>query len=141
MPGLALISRVPKHFVKTVTFDNGVTAGATATPDTIATIVGRVLIQRLCIACTTSLDNGGTAVVQLGTANNTNGLIAVTTETLIDALEFWHDATPETEISDPIVDEVVQANIILTTTTANVLSGVLEFSFDWLPRSVDGSLS
>jgi len=137
MPGHALLSRVPKSHIKTVTFD-GTTWGDIGT-DTIATVTGRVLITHLSAYCSTLLA-GATATIELGTTNNTAALIAQTTATDLDATEFWKDATPEAEVSDAITNKVVGSNILLTTATAAVTSGVIEFSFLWLPLSVDGNI-
>lgn len=138
MPGLPLISRAPHHFVKTVTFD-GTTWGDVGT-DTIATVTGRVLLLHQCAYCTTLLA-GASATVELGTANNTAELIAQTTATDIDADEVWRSATPDVEAGPAIVNNVVGSDILLTTATAAVTAGVIEFSFYWLPLSVDGNLA
>ncbi len=134
---LSLLTRIPRRHVKTVTFD-GTTWGDVGT-DTIATITGRVLILHGSAYCSTLLA-GATATIELGTANNTAGLIAQTTATDLDATEFWRDATPEVETSPAITDFLVASDILLTTATAAVTAGVIEFSFYWLPISLDGMM-
>ena len=134
-----LLTRVPRHFVKTVTFDGGAGSGAVGTV-AIATVSGRVMILRGSVYCTTLLA-GASATIELGVAGNTAALIAQTTATDVDATEFWQDATPEVGVSPGIVDKNVSLDIILTVATADVDSGVLEFAFEWIPMSETGRLS
>lgn len=140
MPGLPLISRVPNHFVKTVTFDGSAFGDQSATPDTIATVTGRVLITHLSAYCTTLLA-GASATIELGVAGNTAELIAQTTATDLDADEVWRSATPDVGAGPPITDYIVGKDIILTVGTADVTAGVLEISFLWLPMSLDGNVT
>ena len=49
MPGLPLLSRVPKHFVTTVTFTGAANLGGSGTTVPIATVTGSVLILHLSI--------------------------------------------------------------------------------------------
>jgi len=140
MPAHNLLSRVPRHLAKTVTFD-GTTWGDIATADTIATCTGRVLLLHLSAYCSTTLV-GASATIELGVAGNTAGLIAQTTAANLIATEFWNDATPTDVLTAAaIVDKLVASNIILTTATAAVTAGVIEFSMLWLPMSVNGNLA
>ena len=132
-----LLTRVPNHFAKTLTFD-GTSVGDVGT-DAIATVTGRVLITHMTGFCSTLLVGSG-ATIELGTANNTGELIAQTTAENLDANEFWNDATPEAEASNAVTDKTVAANIILTVGTAAVTAGVLEITMYWLPLSTDGQL-
>lgn len=129
--------RIPKFFEKTITFD-GTTFGDVGT-DTIATITGRVLIVHGGVYCSTLLTGAGT--LELGFASNTAALIAQTTATAIDADEWWQDATPELKGSPAIVNQLVSADIILTTASATVTAGVLVFGFYWLPMSSSGNMA
>ena len=138
MSSRPLLTRVPRSTIKTITFD-GTTYGAVGAL-TIGTVTGRINIEKMSVYCSTLLA-GATATIELGTANNTAALIAQTTATDVDATEFWKDATPEAEVSDAITNKLVGANIILTVGTAAVSSGVLEFSFLWLPMSSTGNLA
>ena len=138
MPANNILTRVPRHFVKTLTFD-GTTVGDVGT-DTVATVTGRVLILHGAATCTTLLA-GASATVELGTANNTAAIIAQSTATDIDANEFWKDTSPELEVSSALTDIVVNSDIILTVGTAAVTSGVLVFEFLWLPLSTNGNLA
>jgi hypothetical protein len=138
MPGLPLPSRAINHFVKTITFD-GTSVGDVGT-DLIGTVTGRILIESMSAFCPTLLA-GATATIELGTANNTAALIALTTATELDANEFWRDTTPEAEVSAAITGQNVASNILLTVATAAVTAGVIEFAFYWRPMSVNGNLA
>ena len=138
MSGLVLNARVPQVTTKTVTFD-GTTWGDIGT-DTIATITGRVLLLQHGAYCTTLLA-GASATVELGTAGNIAELIAQTTATDIDADDVWGSATPDVGAGPSLSNNIVGLNIILTTATAAVSSGVLDFYFRWVPLSPDGNLS
>lgn len=137
MPGDPLPRRVPKLFRKTVTFDAGTGSGAVGSV-AVATITGSVLILHGAVRCTTSLTGSG--VVEMGTTNNTAGLISQTTGTAIDATEFWQDATPEAEISPAITDQCICEDIIITVSSNTITAGVLEIVFYWLPLSSDGNM-
>ena len=139
MPGHPVLSRLRRHFTKTVTFDGGSGSGAVGTV-AIATITGSVLLEHLTCECTTLLA-GATATLELGTANNTAALIAQTTATEIDANEYWHDDTPEAEVGDAVTNKTVNANIILTVGTAAISSGVIVISGFWVPLSAPGRLA
>lgn len=127
-----------KCFRKTVTFDAGTGSGAVGTV-AIATTTGAVLIVAGAARCTTLLTGSGT--VELGTASNTDGLIPQTTGTAIDANEFWQDATPEFGVSPAITNQCVGRDIILTVASNTITAGVIEFTFYYLPLSVDGNLA
>lgn len=131
--------RIPKKFVKTVTFDGAAGSGAIGTV-AIATVTGSVLFTHLSARCKTLLD-GANATVELGVAGNTAALIAQSTGTDIDAGEFWQDTSPELGVSPAIVDKCVAGDIILTVGTAAVSSGVLEIVGYWLPISEDGNVA
>ena len=137
MPGLPLANRTPQVSSKTVTFD-GTTWGDVGT-DTIATVTGRVLLIEYGAYCTTLLA-GASATVELGVAGNTAELIAQTTATDIDADEIWRNATPDVGAGPALGPYIVGLNIILTTATAAVSSGVLDFYFRWVPLSAGATL-
>lgn len=129
---------LPHRFLKTITFDGAASNGAVGTV-AIASVTGGVIIHRMTAFCSTLLA-GDTATIELGTANNTAGLIAQTTATNIDAEEFWQDTTPETEISPVVTNQAVSANLILTVGTATITAGVIQFCIEWSPATTDGSL-
>ncbi len=141
MPGLALLSRVPKHFENTITFTGAANLGAVGTVP-IATVTGRDLIHHLSAFCSTTMVTTTAGEIELGVASNTAELIAQIADAgdLI-ATEFWVDATPtKINADNAIVDKVVAANIILTVGTSPMTAGVIEFVFYWSPLSLDGSL-
>lgn len=142
MPGLSLISRVPKQTLKTITFTGLTGAGLVNETVAVATVTGSVLILHLSIECTTLLtENGATATISLGTTTTVAGLIAATDSVQIDANEYWHDPTPEANVGDAITNKTVNENIIIDCLVDDTATGVLEFSFFWLPASANGSLS
>jgi hypothetical protein len=140
MPAHNLLTRVPRHFEKTVTFTGLTGAGLINETVAVGTVTGRILIVYGCIECTTDLA-GASATVSVGTANNVAGIVAVTTATDIDANDIWRDASPEVEISPAISNINVGANIIIDVLVANVSAGVLVFDLFWLPMSTNGNLA
>ena len=142
MPGKVLISRVPKHFVNTITFTGAANLGAVGTVP-IATVTGRVLIHHLAAFCSTTMVTTANGEIELGVASNTAELIAQIADAgSLIATEFWVDATPDKINADnSITDKVVAANIILTVGTSPMTAGVIEFSMFWSPLSVDGNLA
>lgn len=142
MPAHNLISRVPRHFQKTITFTGASGLGLINTDVAVATVTGRVLIVYGSIECTTSLvDTTDSATISVGTANNVGGIVAATISTSIDANDFWRDASPEVEVSPAITNILVGANIIIDCLLENTDGGVLVFEFFWLPMSPDGLLA
>jgi len=138
--GKNLLSRVPNHFVKTITFDGTSGLGLVNVSVLVASVTGRVLIREIAIACRASLA-GATATISLGTSGNTAAIIAATTATDIDLDEFWRDTSPESQVAAAIKDTIVLTNLVYEPLTATISSGALEFSCFWLPLSVDGNLS
>lgn len=111
---------------------------------TIFTVTGTVLLQVFGV-CTTLLDSGGAATIELGISGNTAALIAQTTATDLDAYETWQDATPEANpgAMDLTSRSFVIANgadVILTVGTADLTAGVVDFYALWAPLSIDGAL-
>ena len=131
--------RIPKYFRKVIAFD-GTTGNGEVGEVACFTVTGRVLITQLAAYCSELLA-GATATVELGTDGNTAALIAQSTATDIDAGEFWHDSTPEAEVSTPIVDKVVADDIVLTVATADVTDGTLIIEGYYLPLSPDGNMA
>lgn len=132
-------ARIPKKFVKTVTFDGGSGSGATGTV-AVATVTGGVLFTVLSARCTTSLTSSG-GTLELGTASNTAGLIEQTTASDIDDGDWWQNSTPDVNVSPAILNQFVEQNLILTVGSADVTAGVLEIIGYWLPLSSDGDVA
>ncbi len=131
--------RIPKLFTKTITFTGAAGLGAAGTV-AIGTVTGRILITHGSVFCSTNLTSSG-GTLELGTADNTAGLIDQTTASDIDANDFWQDATPEVKVSPAIINQLVAASIIATVGSADITAGVLVFEFYWLPMSSNGNLA
>jgi hypothetical protein len=132
--------RIAKRFKKTITFDGTSGNGVVGTV-AVGTVTGSVLLLYGAVRCTTLLASAGGGTLSLGTTNNVDALVAVTTATDIDAAEFWQDATPETEASPAITDVAVCEDVILNVLVGDVTAGVLEIVFYWLPLSDDGQIA
>ena len=133
---------------KIITFDGGTTNGigdfdGTGDPFDIFTVTGDVKMKIVGI-CTTILAGGGTATLEVGVTGATAGLIAQTTAVDIDANEIWHDASPDSPIElESVMGENIIANgldVIGSTGTANITSGVIKFICLWRPLSRDGEV-
>lgn len=130
---------------KTVTFAGGTTNDmgdydGTGNPYTLFTVTGTVLL-RLLAKCTTNLA-GATATLEVGTALSTAGLIAQSTATDIDANEIWHDTTPDSSIeaTSVLAQKIVSQNILQRVGTANITSGVIEYTAIYYPLSAGASV-
>lgn len=122
-----------------ITFAAG-TTGSVATHE-ILTVTGLVRIRMIAV-CSTNV--AGTGSIQLGTEDATNGWIASTTGTDIDAGEIWIDATPtETNgnYSTLVLDKVVNGVDVGYEVTANTLTGgVVTFYYWWEPLNSTGAV-
>ena len=131
---------------KSITFVGGTTNAigdynGTGNPVTLFTVTGVVEISIIAF-CTTTLTIDATATAEVGTALSVAGLIADTAGDAIDVNEIWHDASPDAsvELTSVIVRNIVSQDIILTVTTANILTGVIKFMVKWAPISSDGNV-
>ena len=129
-----------------VTFDGGTANGigdesGTNNPYVMFTVTGLVEVSIIAI-CTTSLV-GGSATVEVGTTTTTAGLIAQTTATDLDAIDIWHDATPDAtvELTSVVKRNLVSEDIELLVGTADVTAGVIKFIVRWAPISSDGEVT
>jgi hypothetical protein len=138
--GKNLLSRVPNHFVKTITFTGASGLGLINVDVPVGTITGRILIKELAIFCSSTMV-GATATIQFGTTLSSNAIIVATTVTDIDNRDFWRDTTPESQISTAIRDLVAEGILVYEPQVATITGGVLELSCFWLPLSVDGNLA
>jgi len=129
---------------KTMTFDGGTTNdpgdfNGTGNPATLFTVTGDILVHVFGV-CTTLLA-GASATVEIGVAGETNGLIAQTTATDIDAGEVWVDAVPGfTQAMPGTIIIPSGKDIIQTVGTANITAGVITYYAIWRPLSTTGSL-
>lgn len=131
---------------KTITFAGGTPNAigdfdGTGNPVTLFTVTGIVELS-IIARCTTTLTIDATATAEVGTALSLAGLIADTAGDAIDVNEIWHDATPDAsvEVTSVITRKIVSQDVILTVTTANILTGVIEFIVKWAPISSDGNV-
>ena len=112
----------------------------TGNPATLFTVTG-VVAMKLFALCTVDLA-GATATLIVGTAKNTNGLLASTTATDLDANELWHDATPDAsvELSSVAAEKIVAQNVIQTVGTADITSGSLTYVCLWRPLTANATV-
>jgi len=137
-----------RHAQSTITFDGGTVNAigdhdGTGDPFTIFTVTGDVIVKVVGV-CTTLLD-GASGTVEVGTSLDTDAILPTTTATDIDAMEIWHDASPDNsvELSSVLVEEIVAGgdDIIGTVATANITAGVIRFICLWKPLSRDGNVA
>ena len=136
-----------RHSQKIITFTGAAGAGATGV-NTIFTITGRVWLHLISAFCT--VDLVGSAALELGVAADVDAFIVSTTDTAIDADEWWTSATPITGVEGPLkpiastvpsqMDMLLSQNIILTVTTNPTTSGVLVFDAHYTPLTDGGRL-
>lgn len=110
------------------------TTGAVG-PHTLFTVTGDVLVN-VFGHCTTDITGSGTG--EVGTANNTAGLIAQTTGTAIDANEWWQNATPTLKVGatvSPAIPVGSSTDIILTIASNTFTAGVVVFYCTYRPLS------
>lgn len=115
------------------TFVTG-TTGATGA-HTLFTVTGTCLVSVFGV-CDTDLT--GAATFEVGTANNTAGLLAqIADATTLDDGEIYVDATPGTEVEAIPSTFVINdgADIILTIGSTAVTAGVVDFYCLWRPLS------
>lgn len=108
---------------KTITYVELTTGVVGAT--NLFTITGTVALRIFAI-CDTSLTGVG-ATLEVGIAGATNGLIAQTTGTDIDAGMVWIDATPATIQALPALSILDDKTIIQTIGTNPVTAGVINY--------------
>lgn len=135
-----------RHTTKDLTFTGAAGAGATGA-NTIFTITGRVWAHLVSAFCLTDLAGGGT--LSLGTAGDTDGFIAATTDTDIDQNDWWTAATPAAGSKSPLEvltgglvtsqgSKLLHENIILTIATNPTTAGRIVFDVLWTPLT-DGA--
>jgi hypothetical protein len=136
-----------RHSNKRITYTGAADAGATGV-NTIFTITGRVWLHLVSAFCETLLVGGG--AWELGVAADVDAFIAVTTDTDIDANEWWTSATPIAGAEGPLkpiastvpsqMDMLLSQNIILTIATNPTTSGVMAFDVLYTPLTDGGRL-
>ena len=126
---------------KTMTFAGGTANDpgdydGTGNPATLFTVTG-VVEMRIIGKCTTELA-GASATLEVGTATDTDALIATTTGTDIDANELWNDASPTDSVEALQTALTVSQNVIQTAGVANITAGVIVYFVQWRAISADG---
>jgi hypothetical protein len=113
----------------------------TGNPATLFKVSGTVRL-RILAKCTVNLV-GTNATLEVGTALDTDGLIAVTTGTDIDANEIWHDASPDSSIeaTTVLVEKVVSQDVIQTVKVANLTAGKIIYTCIWYPLSENAEVT
>ena len=115
--------------VKTITFANLAAAAD------LFTVTGSVLVKLVGI-CTTLVASAAAGNVEVGVASDPDAIIATTLATDIDADEFWHDASPDSDIEalSTMREYMIcgGADIILTP-DAQIDTGAIIFICLWRP--------
>ena len=113
---------------KTLTFANDA-AGTVA----LFTVTGDVIVK-IIAGCSTLVASAAGANVEVGIPADTDGIIATTLATDIDADEIWHDASPDSQIEalstmrEYIILNGADIGILLS---AQVDTGVITFHCIW----------
>lgn len=138
-----IASNHPFKTTKSIVFDGGAADDTgdfdgAGNPTTLFTITGTVLVAVFAV-CSESLA-GATATIEVGVAGLSNGVIAQTTATDIDAGQVWVDASPSLIQQLPNQQVVTDLDIIQTVGTADITDGTLEYYALWRPLSSDANL-
>jgi len=114
------------------------TTGAVAVHE-LFTVTGVVEVALIAV-CTTSVT--GTGTIQVGTALDTDVLIADTTGSGITKYDIWHDNSPDNsvEVSTVITRRICAENIDYKISTNTLTGGVVKFILLWNPISSDGTV-
>lgn len=111
-----------------------------STPQTLFRVTGVVAVKIYAIV-QVSLVSGGGGSVEVGTATSPTGLIASATASALTAHKSWWNGSPAAIApSTDFLEFVIDEDIILTTTTANITAGRIRFMVMYRPLSQDGSL-
>lgn len=148
-PGYDQVLRAP---TKTIAFTGAAGLGQVASPVTIWTITGRVLLLHGTAFCTeTVVSTGGTGTIALGSASNTGRLISALTVGVgtLAVNEWWSPANTQAGVeyewgsttSGNGVGWGVAENIIITVATNAITDGTLVFDCWYLPITVGAILT
>jgi len=127
----------PSHLI-TITMAEG-TTGSIAQHE-ILTVTGLCEIKILT-KCTTNLASSGSNVIQLGWTGTTNGIIAATAGTNVNAGAIWNSTSADilAGVEEDVLFTIVSngADIGYEITTATLTGGVLVFYVWWTPLEED----
>lgn len=129
---------------KTMTFAGGTVNDpgdhdGTGDPATLFIVAGGLVAVKLYARVVTALA-GATATIEVGTTVSTASLIAQTTATNLAVNEVWADASPDLAAEADSTLKVVSQSIIQTVGTANITSGVIEYTAIWKPLTEGATL-
>ena len=129
---------------KTMTFAGGTVNDpgdhdGTGDPATLFIVTGGLVAVKLYARVVTALA-GATATIEVGTTVSTASLIAQTTATNLAVNEVWADASPDLAAEADSTLKVVSQSIIQTVGTANITSGVIEYTAIWKPLTEGATL-
>ena len=136
-----LITRVPRHIIKTVTFDGTSGAGLADTAVPLATVSGLVVFPYLGLYCSTSLtESGATATLSFGTASRPAAYTAINATDLA-AGDWMQSNSHLAAITTSSAYTMTAESLILMPSVTNVTAGVITLYAFWLPFSADGLAS
>jgi len=138
-----------QHVEKVITFNGSVSGaigetGGTGDPFNIFTVTGDVRTK--IVGIVTTVLSGATATLELGVSGATASVLAqATVSGAFAESSIWHDATVDSgiELATVMVEDIIAngQDIIGTTGTGNIDSGVIRFNCLWRPLSVDGKVT
>lgn len=116
-----------------------------ASPVSVFTVTGDVLMVVFGICKTALTVSGGTPTIEVGVSGNTAAFIPSTTASLLVANEIWFDATPDASVEDLAALSVFgvsdgQDAIITVGGTGTVDTGAVDFYCFWYPLSEGASV-
>jgi len=122
---------------KSITYVAATTGATGAT--TLFSVSGLVAMQIVAV-CNTTLTGSGK--LEVGTALDTDGIIAKTTGTAIDVNEIWHDNSPDNSIEAVSVatKNIVNQDVIQTISTDTITAGKITYYCFWKPLSSGASV-
>lgn len=122
--------------IKELTFAN--TTGTV----TLFTVTGDVRVTVLAI-CKTNIASVGAGNIRLGVVGVTEGMIADTVGTAIDANEIWNDTSPDSiiEAATTLTYDISNGANIVLTLSAQIDSGAITFYCYSTPHSSTGTVS
>lgn len=126
---------------RTITFDGTAGKGVVGTV-AVFNVTGAILCKGIAAVCKVDLA-GATATVEVGTASDTDGLIAQATATGIDAPKVYVSASPSNlpTLALAAVDKIVSEDVNITVATADVTAGQLEITMLYIPLSGNGGVT
>lgn len=129
----------PHHIAVTADLATG-SGWETVASHEVFTVTGVVRVA-IWAECTEDVTSDGAATLQFGYEGVTNGLIASTVFSTIDANELWYDNTPAkiNTVANVILERVIsELDLGYEIGTAATTNGTIVFHCVWEPMSSDG---